>query len=1169
MAADEVLTIGVDVDNRAAIQAMAKFQRDMAKQLQQVTKAVENMGKSNARVAEEATEDTKNWQKELGSLTKYYKAEVDQIKALEEALKKAEKEREQGDEKAQKDAEKRAKIIKKQLDDRKKALKAKALPGFDTKKMGDEAKGAMKEAGKSFVNILSSFFSKDLKGMLSGGGGVAVGLTRGIAKGLASGAGSLKGMGTALGRKGAAKGGAAGMGMRGMGAGLKAVGGLAGKMGGLVQTFAKLGPLLGMIGTGMMAVIKLLVDADAQAKGFQKDILQSASTVEILADSGWHAGAAYAELKDTLRGIRDAAFDAGTNLDWGISADTHKAVWNALNQEGVSLQRIREEAKAAGQDVNTFAKGMVGVSVAYSRAFGVPLQQINEQQAQLMTDMGASAGEVELAFSQMARAATDSGIAANKFYAIIRGVSQDLSLYNVRMGETVKLLKMLGKVMNPRNAQKFMQVATKGLKDMGRTERLKLTLLAGAGSVGKIVDRDMKRKTDLLAKKLKMDSAEVAKVMKTKGAKGLAKAIAQLPKEAQGAVTEMATKLQLQQTRRKKGVFGISGAAADVGPGAALDIVEKAVGRFANGKNLEDAVGDLGTEMIAEMLGISQEELDQRIQFKMAMDVEREKMIQLLSRQKELLDKEAKAGKGEIKLSQDEEEDIKRLHAMMDAGLTTADKVTKAGYDELFDAMTEGDQAAAKDAGKVVNYAKMQGSLTQSLLEKLGVLVDFVMNQLYNVMIDIWDAVGGDDLEVAAARSKNTAVMEAVQRAGGDEAKFRDEIAKAPVFQDMLKAMYITPDEIAKKQEKVRTLEQEARAQLRGKDVLSPEEKKQKLAEAAKLKAEVEADKKRSGAARGAVNKATKGYEGLVDKAVADAIGGGKLTGENWNKALQMKNLMVTGTGTAEAATQAGFTSEEAGAILGKMLHWGADPSKMAMAVGEYGKESGFTNKEMAEEAKKSAENIANEAKATSMEVEKQTKEMTSQSTVYFKFPNSWLRNEYKKAIEEAVLDAIRQGLFEYYMYSELDRESVVKAMAENQWTPKDFGKEVGEITAKGFMPGEALGIDTGAGDEEGGDGGTKKKEEKKKVPPKQHGGIATGISSEGLAIFRPAPGEGITGIAPGERIVPAYAGGGAPMGGGGATHVTIALAPSAQKLIQTEVQHGIYEHERRRKTAG
>src|SRR6185369_9735703 len=99
------------------------------------------------------------------------------------------------------------------------------------------------------------------------------------------------------------------------------------------------------------------------------------------------------------------------------------------------------------------------VSVAYSRAFGVPLQEINTLQAEMMTEMGASLDDTTLAFQQMTKAAEDSGISANKFFGMIRGVSQDLSLWGTRMEDAVKLLGRLGQVMSPRNAQKFMQTA--------------------------------------------------------------------------------------------------------------------------------------------------------------------------------------------------------------------------------------------------------------------------------------------------------------------------------------------------------------------------------------------------------------------------------------------------------------------------------------------------------------------------------------------------------------------------------------------------------------------------------------------------------------------------------------------------------------------------------------
>jgi len=47
------------------------------------------------------------------------------------------------------------------------------------------------------------------------------------------------------------------------------------------------------------------------------------------------------------------------NDDWGISSDTHKAVLNSLNQEGVSIRDIKRDADAARISAGDFSQSLV------------------------------------------------------------------------------------------------------------------------------------------------------------------------------------------------------------------------------------------------------------------------------------------------------------------------------------------------------------------------------------------------------------------------------------------------------------------------------------------------------------------------------------------------------------------------------------------------------------------------------------------------------------------------------------------------------------------------------------------------------------------------------------------------------------------------------------------
>ncbi len=1142
---DEVLTIGINVDNRTATQQFVKFQKGMMKELGRVTKAVENMGKANSEVSTQARRDADDWASAIGDLGKYYQEEITKINALQTALDKAERARQEGDKGSQEAAEKRAKALKHELDERKKALKAKAVTTtFDKEQMGKDATDALGRAADSFKGTLSSFFSKDLKGVILGGGGIAKHLAKAAAKGLAAGGDKLTGMGSAMGGQGSA--------MGALGKGLKGLGSMGRTLGPLIGTLAKIGPVLSIVGAGIAGLVKLFIDAESQAKEFQKSVLDSASTTEYLAAAGGDADLAYADLAEDMKKVRDAAFSLD-NSDWGISSKEHLTVLNALNQQGMSLKGMRNEADLAKQDLGEYTAQLTQVSVAYARHFGLPLQEISQFQGELLSEMGMGLKDSQLAFSQMTRSASESGIAANKFFSIIRGVSQDLSLYNVRMGSAIKMLKTLGKVMNARNAQRFMQSITQTMKNMGQDERLKVALLAGGKGKG-IVEKDLEnRRTNLyedIKKAIGISVEEVEKRLSDpKAAKDLWKEVEEKMKGESGragALREEALELKIDTTANKKGVYGQAFAMENLGMGATVDMMKAA---FAGGGDLTSRAGELGMTKFAELVGVSTQQLRGFMKLEVAVKEQKE--------------------------------------AMMAAAKTSDERTRIAAMStqDILDNLSEEEQKALKDETKSqLDFAKEQSELTNTLVEKLQVLIDFLMNELYNVLIDIWDTLsdipglGGDSearkAKIAAARAGGgmgsevaREVATAMAKAGEGGTNVREAVGQTKVFQRMLTALTNSMDSGAA--QNTRELADQFEAKLR-EGPRNEEESKNWESISNSLNAQVE-NLRKIAAVEESSTKERDIAEHILNAQIAKQEGGGQISAgkavyavmgqdpDTAKKVRAMQESMAGGNSFSAALEQAGFNPEVMGKIMAKAMHWFTSNQQLAGGAAEFEaamKEQDEAAKKAAEEASKTSEATDKTAGATkSLEDEGVKKK----SSIYVRFGDSFLKGKYQDAIHDGVLKALRRALFEYYMYSGLDRESVIKTLQSGNMSIEDFANEMGRVSETGKLPEDVyndLGVAQGKTKTTGG---------------KQHGGIVSRISNEGMAIFRTPPGEGVTAIRAGERIVPAYAGGGGGTGGGGGggtTHVIVSVSPDAQKLIQTEVRHGIYEHERRKRTA-
>jgi len=1084
---EEVLTLGIDLDIKSTLAQLNNFERQMKKSLAEVTKQVSKMGGANTKINKAATASTDKWREAVEDLS-------DSSEGHQRTLGKMAKTA-----KATGVAE--AKAAKKSIDTIHKELQRKGKGNLvDTKQLASDMKAGFSDALGDFKSATSSFFSKDLKGMVGS-------LGAGLGKALSGGAKGVKFLTGKFKNRGKDKKDESGLMKKNP----------ATQMAPLLKILGKIGPIIASAGAVFMGLIKLFIDAEAQAKDFNKQILQSASTAEFLAASGGDAGAAFTDLKGTMKELRSAAYSLD-NLEWGISSEEHKQVLNVLNQEGVSIRRIKQEAATAGKSVSEFATDLTHTSVAYSRAFGVPLQQINELQAEMMTEMGMNLGTTQLAFEQMNRGATESGIASNKFFAIIRGVSQDLSLYNMRIEQSVKLLTMLGKVMNPRDAQKFMQGVIGTFKNMSQDDRLKVAILAGDKG-RQILDKDLKGKREMLYKDVaaalgkgdEAGAAEVKKRFESGGAKGVWDDVAEADKSKLGTLRGSERTLRLDEAASKKGDYGRGVAMANLGVGASLDMMKAA---FAGGGDLSSRVGDIGMHKMAENQGVSTDQLRGFMALEQAVKDKTDELV-----------KEGKVTRKQV----------------------ASGEVTTQN---ILDTMTAEEQKALKDGTKSSqDFAKEQGELTTSLITQLGVLTDFMMNQAYDAFMGIWEAVTslnifeGNTEALDKARAEKALLgsgsgeLRSLTGKKGSVKDLKEGVLGSGTVKDIFNMFSggATGTASGQREEELylqkRIDEQISGAAPEGapQDVLADPKKHASYiaAEINKTMLTLQKMSLESNQATDVISKSINWKDVYSTEASLLQAGVEPLKARNTSVAL----------GTASDSERAGVM--EAQGISGgqqaqffKSMMAKMDISTLMDVVAE------TAPSEEAAEAAVSTEKLTQQSVAN-------TAPLLNHNTISVKFSKAGLR-AVEGVLDSSILKGVGQALWEYYLYSEEeDRESLLKRMEDKGIDPTELRKQLreGNTTLAGVVGGAAA---------EEGEGGN------------ALGGVVTGVSN-GLANVRAAAGEGLTSIGAGEVIVPK----GGSLGssrGGGTTRVEVSVKQGFEQFIETKVIEGIQDFRRREK---
>jgi len=1181
---EEILRVGFEVDTRGAMRSMAKFRQQVNQQVQRMVQATNNIGRANAKMNQQAARSVSDWQAQYDDLADaqdaYARSAVDAARRVGKA-----------EERTAKMVHEQTKLLKQQVAERRKSMKAGARGGAA---VGDPR--TAKKAGKSFGAEIDEAFSRggkmssrQMRKETSKAGKQAI-------KDTLAGGGrrSLGGMG--------GMGGGKDMKMPDL-SGLKGLGGLMKTLGPLVGTLAKIGPVLGTISTAVVGLIKLMIDAEAQAKEFQKSILDSASNAEFLAANARDADAAFYDMAETVRAVRNAAFDFNALMVEGLDTQDFQGTVNALNQEGITFKKIGELAynrRKEGENYHDTVKRttieITKMGVAYSKALGVPLQEINQLQAEMMTEMGQSLDETRLSFAQMTRAATESTIASNKFFAMIRGVSQDLSLYNTRIGSAAKLLSKLGKAMSPRNAQKFLQTATQGLKTMDQDARLRLNLLTG-NKGQQIVTDDLNRKTDLMSKDILAAFAEGSGVVKERwggkqvdeikaileaGGEGRARLLRDLEDMGKGSLVEAADEIKMDRAAAKKGQYGVATAMGNLSAGAALDMKKAGLMSLSGGaaRSISDAIGELGFEKTAQMLGIGEDEVRGMAKLEMS-----------LERQREIL-------KADLS-SNDESRKAQAEAALEQAGLTK-EKLDTASFGSLMETLSSEERKQLEDdASTQEQLAAKQKQLTESMLQKLEKLMNFIMNQVYEVMLSIYEAVAGIWGKSQEASNK-IARMRAGKEVGGEvgtlagEQDFAKALAGSKTNQAMLQAMRDIDRAI----------------ELRNKDKLTEKEQKE-------LKS-LEGVEARSGEL---MKMRSEMMKAVGPQAVLDAA---KMSGMGEKGLALLQKKMDLGVSADEAINQMYADDDKRRQVkegITSKLAWTESTGELVTQFGKIEKlmsELGYMKGGPAPTAAKGEEKGKGKAdaqqkasakaggpSAPSMPAEKKveapatpvapvapqpqerrpgaaageaaltgrSKEVPAtakgQGTLHedmaslekqlgqkgIRYEKGFLRSDFGKQVEDSVLDAMRVALMEYALYK--DTASTDLAGMLKGIDPKAFSRGLmDEVKAKGVLPKEF-----GGGGEKGKKGGAQQK-----------GGYIVGTNPDGSArVLTPPAGEVPIYAAPGEAVLNskqqrAVAGG--QRGGGGDLHLHVQVnGVGGQDLaayVEKAASNAVYEYKRR-----
>ena len=737
----ETITIDVEANPKAAIQEVTKFSRSLSSHMRKAQDETSRLDKGFGRFLKSVGQSRdkaaglktlRNTLKQTDAAMQKHNVELGKILAKGRSVGAAgSDERKAARKKALLEAAeyKKEHGITSTRDDKGKIVKmglrgAKREAEKNVEALGEVSPIDWEEAGETLSEPLHDLLSRDAPTLIKRLAKVAMGAH--------AVAGKTKDAGKRWSERGSAlmkKGGVTG---KVAGGALKAGGEMTKVFGGLAKALTSFAPILSVASSFMMSFVKVMIDAEGAAKDYNKQILATTSTAGYLARNFGNAEAASKDLGKSLDMARGAAKNHDLLQSMGTTSEAMASFQAAITAEGVALDKLGR----ANEGATTSTEGHIKTlqrGVAFSRMFGVSLSEIAQLQGQFMSELGMSADGAAASFQSIADSAAQAGMEANKFFGIVRGFSSDLSLFSLRLEDVTGLLGTMGKNMDPRKMNQFIQTLSQKFGG-GVGDNLKYSEMAGEEG-RRVVQQDLAQKTANLKKDLQSklgdsvsekDLDAFIQAVRANNEKGIAEFRAKHKKELSGELGSSIDSLALMSQRVGSGDKVDQAATLKMlGPLAKMAMQNAISRKNLGGVDVQDISGD---KLIAAAgLNITEEDVENARKMTLALQQGLQELINDVS-----------SGQ---KLTAGQEEQLTKLGINPKNRAGAAKELEKlfkkrGGLDKYMASLSASQQEEVAGAAtqEAVDFAKASADLQFSMLDRLGVIQDVLLNKIYDAM---------------------------------------------------------------------------------------------------------------------------------------------------------------------------------------------------------------------------------------------------------------------------------------------------------------------------------------------------------------------------------------------------------------------------------------------------
>lgn len=329
----------------------------------------------------------------------------------------------------------------------------------DLKRLGKGAADAAQTFGEGLHGAFQTFKSKDLSSM----------------------AGAFKKMGQS----------AATVGTKMEATAAKGMGGDA--IAGLGKAMSTIGPAIAAIAgaaMGIAALVKIVMDADSRIKDLNKSMIDAGIAGQEFGDD---IGVGMKRVRTAFTGMGALSY-----LDeLGTTSKETIAVLGGFQKSGLTFKELGGEVKSDAEAVDRLREAVKG-AVVYSKMLGESADKVAADMAKMAEETSSTLEGVRDKFGEIAAAAKQSGFDTKRFYGMVLEMTTGMSMYNVRLQDTIGLLTQAGKVLGPDAGKAWAQSLTGGLKEVSTRETVVNTMKMGKGQVQGAAKEDAKAQASAL-----------------------------------------------------------------------------------------------------------------------------------------------------------------------------------------------------------------------------------------------------------------------------------------------------------------------------------------------------------------------------------------------------------------------------------------------------------------------------------------------------------------------------------------------------------------------------------------------------------------------------------------------------------------------------------------------